>query len=68
MKATPAIMITLFLLSSCQNKANDNLFVAGRFIDAFYSFDRDSLDAILAEAPGSKPEILYYQKWAGCAH
>lgn len=42
--------------------------IANDFINAFYSFNADSLKAILANAPGSQPEILYYQKWAECGH
>jgi hypothetical protein len=42
--------------------------VANRFIDAFYSFNRDSLRVLMEHAPESQPEILYYQKWAECAH
>jgi hypothetical protein len=45
-----------------------NLKVANQFIDAFYSFNKDSLQAALALAEQSQPEILYYQKWAECAH
>ncbi len=37
-------------------------------MDAFYSFNRDSLQAILSEAKDSQPNILYYQKWAECGH
>lgn len=52
---------------SCQNEST-NLSMAGGFVDAFYSFDTDSLKSVLANAPESHPEILYYQKWAECAH
>lgn len=40
------------------------LATAEAFIDAFYSFDRSRLDAAMADAPKSKPDILYYQGWA----
>jgi hypothetical protein len=42
--------------------------IANGFIDAFYSFDRDSLETVLANAQSSQPNILYYQKWAQCGH
>jgi hypothetical protein len=51
-----------------QEDNTTNLEVANQFIDAFYSFNRDSLQAVLASAEKSQPEILYYQKWAECAH
>ena len=40
------------------------LATAEAFIDAFYSFDRARLDAVMSDAPRSKPDILYYQGWA----
>jgi hypothetical protein len=66
----------LFLLLSCNNNSNEqtqlrhrtNIDIGNEFIDAFYSFNRDSLASILSDAKGSQPEILYYQKWAECAH
>lgn len=63
----------ILLLSACKPSAEQddkttNLAVANQFIDAFYSFNRDSLQAVLALAAQSQPEILYYQKWAECAH
>ena len=75
MKAALAIAL-LFLLLSCNNNSNENTQLSHRtnkdigneFIDAFYSFDRDSLQSILNEAKESQPEILYYQKWAECAN
>ena len=42
--------------------------IANAFVDAFYSFDRDSLQAVLSSAELSQPEILYYQKGAECGH
>jgi hypothetical protein len=63
----------ILLLFACQpptqqDAKTTNLAVANQFIDAFYSFNRDSLQAALALATQSQPEILYYQKWAECAH
>jgi hypothetical protein len=37
---------------------------AERLIDAFYSFNPARLRAELSEAPGSQPQITYYQGWA----
>jgi hypothetical protein len=45
-----------------------NATLGNRFIDAFYSFNRDSLQSLLSSAKESQAEILYYQKWAECAH
>ena len=44
------------------------LSLANALIDAFYSFDADSLQWALGHAPGSQPEIMYYQKWAECGN
>jgi hypothetical protein len=76
MKTAAGTLIIVLILSSCQNAAKPDVSgskdvdhsVASQFIDAFYSFDKDSLDAILAQAPDSKPGILYYQQWAKCGH
>jgi hypothetical protein len=76
MKTAIPALITLLILCACQKadkpdaaEGKDlNISAASGFIDAFYSFDMDSLDAILAQASASKPEILYYQQWAKCGH
>ncbi|MFM8912060.1 MAG: hypothetical protein ACKOE6_03935 [Flammeovirgaceae bacterium] len=73
---TTLIICVLGLLTGCKNKADNraqagqrtNTDIANDFIDAFYSFNRDSLQVILTDAPAAQPEILYYQKWAECAH
>jgi len=44
----------------------NNTDIANVFIDAFYSFNRDTLASILSYAVESQPSILYYQKWAEC--
>lgn len=71
MKTKLIIYIILFLFGGCKvvlrPEASNNV-VANRFIDAFYSFNRDSLTAILSDAAESQPEILYYQKWAECGN
>ncbi|HTE33885.1 MAG TPA: hypothetical protein VK666_26065 [Chryseolinea sp.] len=73
MKEKYAIGICIFLLVSCKTaNQNDtltsNVAIASKFIDAFYSFNRDSLQSTLSSARKSQPEILYYQKWAECAN
>ena len=71
-KAKLALYLSLSLLFSCKNSPQkdtvNNLTIATAFVDAFYSFDRDSLQAVLSQAKASQPEILYYQKWAECGH
>ncbi len=73
MKEKHAICIYILMLTSCttttHNAAHEStIAVANKFIDAFYSFNRDSLQSILSSAKKSQPEILYYQKWAECAN
>ena len=46
----------------------NNIDIANQFIDAFYSFNEDSLKSALSYAEVSHPSILYYQKWAECAN
>lgn len=66
----------LILLFSCNNNSNKsiqlsqqtNIDIGNKFINAFYSFNKDSLQTILNDAKESQPEILYYQKWAECAN
>lgn len=67
------VFVLIVCLSACTTKSSESGPVASRselashFIDAFYSFNRDSLERLLMDAPESQPEILYYQKWAECA-
>jgi hypothetical protein len=73
MKEKLAICLSICLLCSCNTGTHkdtqvSNVAIAGKFIDAFYSFNRDSLQSILSLAEKSQPEILYYQKWAECAN
>ena len=67
MKLTCLTLSVAITIVSCK-PGTVNLPVANGFVDAFYSFDADSLKSVLAHAPASHPEILYYQKWAECAH
>ncbi|MCY1720436.1 hypothetical protein OU798_08800 [Prolixibacteraceae bacterium Z1-6] len=65
-------LVTGLLFSGCENtnKSNytDNLEIANKFIDAFYSFDNDSLQEVLSRTDDSKQSILYYQGWAKCGN
>ena len=38
--------------------------LAERFIDAFYSFDPNQLEPLLANAGDASQQLLYYQGWA----
>jgi len=66
------LLITWSCTNADQNKGNalqeKNCALANEFIDAFYSFDGDSLLEMLAYAPESRPDILYYQQWAKCGN
>ena len=68
--------IVLIVTGSCKNATQDkayslhekNVSITNDFIDAFYSFNGDSLELILSHAPESSTNILYYQKWAECGN
>lgn len=75
MKIPQALCLFLLLFIGCKNDSyneapvrKNNIQVANEFIDAFYSFNRDSLASVLSLAKESHPEILYYQKWAECGN
>jgi uncharacterized membrane protein len=77
MKKHQIIFVSLLLFISCKNarqpeapaNQSSNVAIANKFVDAFYSFNRDSLEAILSKAKeSSQADILYYQKWAECGH
>ena len=67
---------SLLIIGSCKDVSNKedlvkqrtNFDIAAEFIDAFYSFNRDSLQATLTHANDSQNSILYYQKWAECGN
>ncbi len=75
-KCTPIVFLILLFLVGCKNgtkaettiSKNSSITIANAFIDAFYSFDSDSLQASLSQAKKSWPSILYYQKWAECGN
>ncbi len=60
--------ILVLILTGCQSPTPSNSELANKFIDTFYSFNRDSLQSILSQATHSQPNIFYYQKWAECAN
>lgn len=68
------LFFSLFAFSSCRNTQekkstmDTNLTLANKFIDSFYSFDRQRLEDVLSEAKDSWPEIIFYQKWAECGN
>ena len=70
------IYTSLVLLCSCRNTSNSgvninqssNVEIAAEFIDAFYTFNGDTLKSILTHDMESQPSILYYQKWAECGN
>ena len=76
MKMKLIIYTCLLILGSCKNASqsggsiiqDDNVAIANHFIDAFYSFNGDSLKSVLPQAIKSQPSILYYQKWAECGN
>lgn len=76
MKIKPTPFVFLILLGSCKNAPkseesqpqSNNVAIANQFIDAFYSFDKDSLSSILSKANESRTGILFYQKWAECGN
>jgi hypothetical protein len=65
------LFICLGLANCARSKTEasaSNLSIGNQFIDAFYSFNKDSLKSLLTSAEEIQPYILYYQKWAECAH
>ena len=59
---------TLLLASYTSTAQNKNLALGNKFIDAFYSFHKDTLETLLSSANKSQAGILFYQKWAECAN
>lgn len=72
MRIVFVISISLFLTYGCKNASHSNhksnLKIANEFIDAFYSFDKDSLQSIHSHVDETKQSILYYQGWAECGN
>ena len=67
-----AIAIAVGVLPGCgqsnsavsQSSKESNLRAAESFVDTFYAFESDALDAMLARAADSIPSIGFYQGWA----
>ncbi len=76
MKLKPIAFLLILVLAGCTSgsspesskTSNHNLDLANQFIEAFYSFNEDSLKSVLSKAVESQPNILFYQKWAECAN
>ena len=68
MKSLYTVPVIAFITLSCVNENKSNVAIANDFISTFYSFKPGALKTILENAPSSHPGILYYQKWAECAH
>ncbi len=72
MKTVCVVIISFLLLLTCNNTSHSiqkgNMEIANEFIDAFYSFERDSLQVILDKTDESAKSILYYQEWAECGN
>lgn len=68
--------LSILIFIGCKNQTNpkvdnyqkNNIDIANQFIDAFYSFNKDSLKLSLSYAEVSHPSILDYQKWAECGN
>ena len=58
-----SIVVALMLIG-CSKSNDANIASAESFVDAFYSFDAQRLEAILSSAEESIPPIVYYQGWA----
>lgn len=60
-------MVFVLSLTSCGNDSppqDRSLAAAEEYIDAFYSFDPETLKRVLASAEESLPKMLFYQGWA----
>lgn len=69
-KRTAIYLLSMLGLSACSNEVDpaselaSNLKTAEGMIDAFYSFDPNSLQPFLSEAGDAQASILGYQAWA----
>ena len=77
LKKTLLLIYGFFLLIvSCKDVSNrednsnrrNNVDIATEFIDAFYSFNGDTLQNTLTHADDSQQSIFFYQKWAECGN
>ena len=70
-RAAGATVIALSLIACSKSaefgddqRGDQLIATAETFVDAFYSFDPDALEAALSTAEDSIPSILFYQGWA----
>ncbi|MEO0339334.1 MAG: hypothetical protein AAF242_08965 [Bacteroidota bacterium] len=76
MRTNLLFYLLCIIIFSCESTLQDqdgtqkdeHTAIANQFIEAFYSFERDSLASTLSQAKASQPEILYYQEWAKCGN
>lgn len=76
MKGSLILLVLVILQLSCKDNLNvkarqdddKNVDLANAFIDAFYSYNGETLKSTLSQAKASQPNILYYQKWAECGN
>lgn len=76
MKINHTLYLLILLNTGCKSGTTstphvdkrNHVDIANQFIDAFYSFNKDSLELSLLTAEESQPSILYYQKWAECGN
>jgi len=71
-KLNQLLVWAVLLFIGCTGKtpkdSAGNIDIANAFVDAFYSFKRDSLQTLLSAAETSRAGMLYYQKWAECGN
>jgi hypothetical protein len=71
MRSVCNFYLAIFLLFTCgfvnaegESKSHNNLQKSENLIDAFYSFEKDRLEAALTFAQDSIPNVVFYQGWA----
>jgi hypothetical protein len=57
-------IIVALALTGCSKSDDKNLAAAEIFVDAFYSFNAQKLEATLSHAEDSIPSMVFYQGWA----
>jgi hypothetical protein len=64
--AVMALIVSACAAANAPQKVSvdPELLAAEKLIDAFYSFEPSQLRAAMSHAPGSQPQLLYYQGWA----
>jgi hypothetical protein len=71
MRSVCNFYLAIFLLFTCgfvnaegESKSHNNLQKSENLIDAFYSFEKDRLEAALTFAQDSILNVVFYQGWA----